>query len=66
MSREDGGIEDVVEEVIGEHGEAVEDFLSGKEESLNFLVGQVMRKTKGTVSPQEAAEAFREKLEENK
>jgi len=55
-----------VEEVIEEHRDAVEDYLSGKDEALNFLVGQVMRRTKGKISPQEASDLFEERLEEEK
>lgn len=55
-----------VEEVIGEHREAVEDYLSGKEEALNFLVGQVVRRSRGKISPREASDLFDERLEEEK
>ncbi len=46
----------VVDEVIGEHSDAVENFRKGKETALKFLVGQVMRKTKGRANPQLATE----------
>jgi len=36
-------IENFVEKVIKENKKAVEDYKSGKKESINFLVGQVMR-----------------------
>ncbi len=38
-------IEKVCRQVIKENKKAVEDFKSGKQESLNFLIGQVMRLT---------------------
>ncbi len=34
-------------EAIEENPKAVEDYLSGKKQALNFLVGQVMKKTRG-------------------
>jgi aspartyl-tRNA(Asn)/glutamyl-tRNA(Gln) amidotransferase subunit B len=40
-----------VQEVIAAHAKAAEDFRSGKEQSLKFLVGQVMRITKGRADP---------------
>jgi len=43
----------VAKDVIKENPKVVNDFKSGTEKSLNFLMGQVMRKTKGTASPKE-------------
>jgi len=38
-------------EAIKENPQAVEDYKAGEEKSLNFIVGQVMRKTKGQADP---------------
>ncbi|OPX69521.1 MAG: Aspartyl/glutamyl-tRNA(Asn/Gln) amidotransferase subunit B [Methanoregulaceae archaeon PtaB.Bin056] len=38
-------------EAIAENPQAVADFGTGKKEALNFLVGQVMRKTRGCAKP---------------
>lgn len=43
--------EQAVREVIKEFEKAVNDYRSGKKEALNFLVGQVMRKTRGRADP---------------
>jgi aspartyl-tRNA(Asn)/glutamyl-tRNA(Gln) amidotransferase subunit B len=40
-----------VQEVISEHTKPVNDFLNGKEKAIMFLVGQVMRKTRGKANP---------------
>ncbi|HEY5638610.1 MAG TPA: Asp-tRNA(Asn)/Glu-tRNA(Gln) amidotransferase subunit GatB [Dehalococcoidia bacterium] len=53
-----------VEKVISENAKAVEDYRGGKEEAIKFLVGQVMRETRGRASPDVAAELLREKLAE--
>ncbi len=45
-------VKKVVLEVINENKKAVQDYLSGKKEAINYLVGQVMKKTKGRVKPQ--------------
>jgi len=50
----------VVDEVIGEHADAVESFRAGKENALKFLVGQVMRKTRGRANPQVVNELLRD------
>jgi aspartyl-tRNA(Asn)/glutamyl-tRNA(Gln) amidotransferase subunit B len=41
----------IVEEVLGENGQSVEDFRSGKEKAFAFLVGQCMKKSKGKADP---------------
>ncbi len=40
-----------IEEVIKENSGPVGDFKNGKENALNFLVGQVMKKSKGKANP---------------
>jgi len=47
----DDGLDAVIEEVMSEHPQAVDDYRNGRKEALNFLVGQVMRKTRGRVDP---------------
>jgi aspartyl-tRNA(Asn)/glutamyl-tRNA(Gln) amidotransferase subunit B len=56
-------VETAVEEAIRDSPQAVEDYLSGKEEALNFVVGQVMRKTKGRADPSMVLEMLKERLE---
>jgi aspartyl-tRNA(Asn)/glutamyl-tRNA(Gln) amidotransferase subunit B len=46
-----GELERIVEEVIAENPKAVEDYRAGKAASLQFLVGQVMKRTKGRAKP---------------
>ena len=41
----------VVEEVLQQHPKPVQDYLSGKEAAIGFLIGQVMRATKGQADP---------------
>ncbi len=53
----------VVTDVINENLQAVNDYKEGKEEVLQFLVGQVMKKTKGRAAPEEVNRLFKEKLE---
>jgi len=40
-----------VSEVIRENQKAVEDYLAGNEKSFEFLIGEVMKKTKGRADP---------------
>jgi aspartyl-tRNA(Asn)/glutamyl-tRNA(Gln) amidotransferase subunit B len=45
-------IEKIIKEVITENPKVIEDYKKGKETALQFLVGQVMVKTKGKANPQ--------------
>ncbi len=56
-------IEVTVKQVIGNHPQAVSDFILGKQQALTFLVGQIMRMTKGRVNPKLANEVMRRELE---
>jgi len=49
-------------EIIEKHPKAVADFKKGKTNALQFLVGQLMAKTKGTVSPKLANQILRKLL----
>jgi aspartyl-tRNA(Asn)/glutamyl-tRNA(Gln) amidotransferase subunit B len=57
-----GALEAVVEEVLAENPGPAEQFRSGKEGALNALVGQVMKKTRGSANPQLAADLLRARL----
>ena len=56
-------LEGVVQEVIAANPKAVQDFKGGKEQSMKFLVGQVMRATKGRGDPKLLDKMLREALE---
>jgi len=49
-------IEKIAQQVILENQKAVSDFKKGKETALQFLIGQVMKKTKGKANPKLARE----------
>jgi aspartyl-tRNA(Asn)/glutamyl-tRNA(Gln) amidotransferase subunit B len=49
-------IEKIAHQVISENQKAVLDFKKGKETALQFLIGQVMAKTKGKANPKLARE----------
>lgn len=46
-----GAIEAIVKEVIANNPKSVEDFNSGKGKAIGFLVGQVMKTSKGRANP---------------
>jgi aspartyl-tRNA(Asn)/glutamyl-tRNA(Gln) amidotransferase subunit B len=47
-----GEIEKIIKEIISKNPKAVEDYKKGKVASFQYLIGQVMAKTKGKASPQ--------------
>jgi aspartyl-tRNA(Asn)/glutamyl-tRNA(Gln) amidotransferase subunit B len=59
---EDDLVTKAVAETIAENEAAVQDYLGGTEKSLNFLVGQVMKKTKGTADAKTARELIIKEL----
>ncbi|UMZ74530.1 Asp-tRNA(Asn)/Glu-tRNA(Gln) amidotransferase subunit GatB [Natranaerofaba carboxydovora] len=57
-----GEIEQFVEEVIEENPETIEDIRNGKDKAMGFLVGQVMKKSKGKANPQMVNDLLKEKI----
>lgn len=53
----------VIEETLSEHPGPAADYRAGKTQALTFLVGQVMRKTRGRANPELAHTLLREKLQ---
>ena len=61
--RDDEGLASIAAEVIDANPQAVEDYRGGKENAIKFLVGQVMRATRGRADPNEAQAALRSVLD---
>jgi aspartyl-tRNA(Asn)/glutamyl-tRNA(Gln) amidotransferase subunit B len=59
-----GELEKVVAEVINSNTQAVADYRAGKEMAVKFLVGQVMKATRGRANPQLVNEVLKKKLAE--
>jgi aspartyl-tRNA(Asn)/glutamyl-tRNA(Gln) amidotransferase subunit B len=63
LKAEEDEIDEFVEQVIDDNPEAVEDYESGEEGAVNFLVGQVMQKSQGKADPKTAREKIKEQLD---
>ena len=59
-----GELEKIAAEVINSNVQPVADYRAGKETALKFLVGQVMKATKGRANAQAVAEVLKRKLAE--
>jgi aspartyl-tRNA(Asn)/glutamyl-tRNA(Gln) amidotransferase subunit B len=57
-------LEEAVTQVIEANAQAVADFRTGKAPALQYLVGQVMRATKGRANPKVVNELLKQKLAE--
>ncbi len=57
-------VSEVVSQVIQTNAQAVADYRAGKDQAVKFLVGQVMKATRGRANPNLASELITEKLKE--
>lgn len=63
VQMEDAGeLEKIVAEVISENEKSAADYRAGKENALKFLIGQVMKASKGKANPQTAEKMLKDKL----
>ncbi len=53
----------IIDEVVNSNPQSVADFKAGKERAIGFLVGQVMKETKGQANPGLVNKLLKEKLE---
>ncbi|MDH4330937.1 MAG: Asp-tRNA(Asn)/Glu-tRNA(Gln) amidotransferase subunit GatB [Candidatus Moranbacteria bacterium] len=57
-----GELEAIVDKILADNEKSVEDYKSGKDNALKFLMGQVMKETKGKANPQSATEMIKKKI----
>jgi aspartyl-tRNA(Asn)/glutamyl-tRNA(Gln) amidotransferase subunit B len=57
-----GEIEAIVDSVIAANPQSVADFKAGKDRALGFLVGQIMKQTKGRANPEMVNKLLRDRL----
>jgi aspartyl-tRNA(Asn)/glutamyl-tRNA(Gln) amidotransferase subunit B len=58
-----GEIAEIVAKVVSSNQQAVDDYRQGNENSLQFLVGQVMKESKGQANPQLSRELLLKKMQ---
>ena len=56
VMKDDGELRSIVQNVLGKHASVVEQYKGGKETSIQFLIGMVMRESKGTADPEKVKE----------
>lgn len=59
---DEGELANIVDKIISENVQSVEDYKAGKENALKFLMGQVMKETKGKANPKIVQDMLGNKL----
>lgn len=52
QTSDEGELGGIVDKILGDNPKSVEDYKNGKENAIKFLMGQVMKETKGKANPQ--------------
>lgn len=60
---DEGSLGTIVEQVIAANPQSVADYKAGKEKALGFLVGQIMKETKGQANPGLLNKLLKEKMD---
>ncbi len=55
-------LEKAVDAVLERNEQSIADFKSGKQNAFQYLIGQIMKETKGKANPQIAAEILKKRL----
>jgi aspartyl-tRNA(Asn)/glutamyl-tRNA(Gln) amidotransferase subunit B len=57
-------LEVIIDQVLGRNPKSVADIQDGKMKAIGFLVGQVMKETRGKANPQLVNQILRQKLQD--
>ncbi|MTI66816.1 MAG: Asp-tRNA(Asn)/Glu-tRNA(Gln) amidotransferase subunit GatB [Firmicutes bacterium] len=55
-------LNEIIDGILAENEQSIIDYKNGKDRALGYLVGQVMKATKGKANPQKANQIIREKI----
>ena len=59
---DDNTIKEIVQKVISENPDSVTDYKAGKDRAIKYLMGQVMKESKGSANPAMAMDILKEEL----
>ena len=59
---DDSAIREVIKNIISNNPQSVEDYKQGRDRAVKFLMGQVMKETKGSANPKLAMDILIEEL----
>ena len=61
---DEGELVSLIEKILDENPQSIEDFKNGKDRAVGFLVGQIMKASKGKANPQLVNKMLSEKLKD--
>ena len=61
---DEGELLEMIDKILSENEQSILDYKAGKDRALGFLVGQVMKMSKGKANPQMVNEKIKEKLDQ--
>jgi aspartyl-tRNA(Asn)/glutamyl-tRNA(Gln) amidotransferase subunit B len=64
LIKDDSAIIELLNEIIKTHPQECSQYKNGKDKALNFLVGKVMQKSKGSINPADAQKRLKELIKE--
>jgi len=64
QSEDEGVLADMADAVIREHPQQVRQYREGKKKVLGYLVGQLLKRSRGKANPQKASRLLEERLAE--
>jgi aspartyl-tRNA(Asn)/glutamyl-tRNA(Gln) amidotransferase subunit B len=59
---DEGALTEIVRKIISANQKVVEEYKTGKEASLQFLIGQGMKETRGSANPKILADLFKKEI----
>ncbi len=59
---DEGALAQTVDKILDANPQSVEDYKNGKDRAVGFLMGQIMKETKGKANPQVVSTILSEKL----
>ena len=59
---DNSAITDMIKKIINENPESVADYKAGKDRAIKYLMGQVMKESKGSINPSMAMDILKEEL----
>ncbi len=60
---DDSAITEIIKKIISENKESVEDYRNGHDRAIKYLMGQVMKETKGSINPKMAMDILKKELD---
>ena len=60
--KDDTALTEIIKKIIENNPESVKDYKEGKDRAIKFLMGQIMKETKGSANPQIAMSLLQEEL----